>query len=180
MGPFGGLRVVRAFLATTVREPQHSPDDLPGTGASDLTRLWVRLPSSKAPNRMVAVLEITLSHIYSTRRPLPKTICENRGNGDEHTCPRAVSTAPQSSLAAGSRCRTSTRRGSLRRTSIPSLALGATQPAALLLTCIQQDQRVGLQDGSITTVSLVVKASKHYHTLLAGGLWPVPIRSGTS
>ena len=21
---------------------------------------------------------------------------------------------------------------------------------------------------------------KHYHTLLAGGLWPVPIRSGTS
>ncbi len=69
---------------------QHSPDDLPGTGASDLTRLWVRLPSYKASNRMVAVLEITLAHIYSTLRPLPKPICENRGNGEEQTCPRAV------------------------------------------------------------------------------------------
>jgi len=61
---------------------QHSPDDLPDTGA--------RLPSSKAPSRMVAVLEVTLSHIYSTLRPIPKDICEHRGDDDEHTCPRAV------------------------------------------------------------------------------------------
>ena len=55
--------------------------------------------------------------------------------------PLAVSSAPQSSLAGGSRCRTSTRRASLRRTNIPLLAPGATQLVALLRplrTCIRQ------------------------------------------
>jgi len=70
---------------------QHSPDDLPGTGASEQTGLGAGLPSSKASSRMVSVDKITLSHIYSTLRPLSKDICDqNRGDDDEDTCPRAV------------------------------------------------------------------------------------------